>query len=100
MLRCWFCQCDIGQNCSKVRDWLSNDEVPGQRDDKVALIFAYADAGWVDERSRLTALVCGSHVCKSPKCVNGFGVIPFSHQDLKRGDLQNSGEQGFLSRSR
>ena len=99
MLRCYFWQCDIDQNCSKVRDWLSNDEVPGQRDDKVALIFADADAGWVDERSRLTVVVCVFHVCKLLKYVNGFGIIPFSHQDLKRGDFQNSGEQGFLSRS-
>lgn len=62
LLRCCFWQRDIGQNCSKVRDWLSNDKVPGQRDDKVALIFAYADAGWVDEGVWLSVAVCVFHV--------------------------------------
>ena len=100
MLRDSFLRSGVGENGAEIINWLSYYEVSGKRDDEVALVFAHADAGWIDECAWLTVVVCVFHVCNLLKCVNGFGVIPFSHQDLKRGDLQNSGDRGFLSWSK
>lgn len=73
---------DVVEDCSEVVDRFAEDLIAREADEQVAAIFAYADAGGVDESCVAGVAVLVFH-CETFLAVSGFGPKPLSRQNWK-----------------